>query len=65
MPQWIGGLERRDEIAAQVGVKLHAWYSAIPEHLEIAIIEAASPSQIAVFVVQSLPTEQADSPYPC
>ena len=25
MPQWIGGLERRDEIAAQMGVKLHAW----------------------------------------
>ena len=43
-----------------MGVKLHAWYSALPEHLEIAIIEADSPTQIAAMVTQVLPSEQAE-----
>ena len=60
IPQWVEGVGRRDEIAAQVGVKLHAWYSALPEHLEIAIVEADSPIQIAAMVTQVLPGEQSE-----
>ena len=60
LPKWVEALERRDEVAAQLGVKLHGMYSAMPEHLEIAIVEADTPTQVGMLVVQLLPSEQAE-----
>jgi uncharacterized protein with GYD domain len=60
LPKWVEALERRHEIAAQLGVKLHGMYSTLPEHWEVAIVEADVPSQIAALVMQLLPSEQAE-----
>ena len=51
---------RRHEIATQVGVTLHALYSALPEHHEFVIMEADSAAQAGAFVAQRYPTEQAE-----
>ena len=60
LPPLVKALESRDEIAKRTGVKLHGVYSKLPEHGEIAIAEAASPAQVAAFIVQLMPIEQAD-----
>lgn len=60
LPTWIEALERRHEIAAQAGVKLHGIYAMLPEHGEEAIVEAGSPAQVAALVMQLLPGEQAE-----
>ena len=60
LPTWVDSITRRHEIASQVGVTLHALYSALPEHHEFVIVEADSPAQVGAFVVQLHPTEQAE-----
>ena len=60
LPKWVEALERRDEVAAQLGVKLHGMYSAMPEHLEIAIVEADAATQVGMFITQLLPSEQSE-----
>jgi hypothetical protein len=60
LPKWLEALDRREEIAAQLGVKLHGVYSAMPEHLEIAIVEADAPTQVGMLITQLLPSEQAE-----
>ena len=60
MPVWAQGLEKREETAQQTGVKIIGLYSALPEHLEIAIVEADSGGQVAAFVSQLIPSEQAE-----
>ena len=60
MPVWVQGLEKREETAQQTGVKIIGLYSALPEHLEIAIVEADSGGQVAAFVSQLIPSEQAE-----
>ena len=60
MPVWVEGLEKREELAQQSGVKIIGLYSALPEHLEIAIVEADSGASVAFFVSQYIPTEQAE-----
>jgi|TARA_Y100000031_G_scaffold103568_1_gene113759 uncharacterized protein with GYD domain len=60
LPKWVEALERRHEIAAKLGVKLHGMYSMLPEHGEVAIVEADAPTQIAGLVTQLLPSEQAE-----
>ncbi len=60
LPKWLESLERRDEIAAQLGVKLHGVYSAMPEHLDIAIVEADAPTQAGMLITRLLPSEQAE-----
>ena len=57
---WVQGFEKREEIAQQTGVKIVGLYSALPEHLEIAIVEADSGAQVAFFVTQLIPSEQAE-----
>ena len=60
LPVWVQGLEKREELAQQTGVKIIGLYSALPEHLEIAIVEADSGGQVAAFVSQLIPSEQAE-----
>ena len=60
LPVWVEGFEKREETARQTGVKIVGLYSALPEHLEIAIVEADSAGAVAFFVSQLLPTEQAE-----
>ena len=43
-----------------MGVKLHGMYSTLPEHWEVAIVEADAPAQIAALVTQLPPSEQAE-----
>ena len=60
LPVWVQGYEKREELAQQTGVKIVGLYSALPEHLEIAIVEANSGGQVAAFVTQMIPSEQAE-----
>ena len=60
LPVWVQGFENREEIARQTGVKIVGLYSALPEHLEISIVEADGAAQVAFFVAQLIPSEQAE-----
>ena len=59
IPELIAAAERRDEIASQLGVTIHGAYSALPEHHEILIVEAANSLQLAGLATQLYPSEQA------
>ena len=52
----VEALTRRDEIAARLGMKLHAMYSMAPEHGEVAVVKADPAIQIAGLVMQLLPS---------
>ena len=52
--------ENREEIARQTGVKIVGLYGALPEHLEISIVEADNAAQVGFFIAQLIPTEQAE-----
>ena len=60
LPVWVEALKKRNETAQQLGVKLHSFYSALPEHMEVAIVEADTPAQIAALITQLLPSEQSE-----
>ncbi|PKB77907.1 MAG: hypothetical protein BZY88_20495 [SAR202 cluster bacterium Io17-Chloro-G9] len=60
MPVWIEGFEKREELARGLGVKIHSILNAAPDHVVYVIGEADRPMQMAMFVSQFLPTEQAE-----
>lgn len=57
---WMESFKKKDEIAKQLGVEVHNVLSAGPEHVVYVIVEAERPMQVAMFVAQLLPTEQAE-----
>ena len=60
MPLWIEGFDNREEIAERLGVKIHSILNAALDHVTYVVVEAERPMQVAMFVAQLLPTEQAD-----
>ncbi len=60
MPPWLEAIEKKDEIAGRLGVKVHSILNAAPDHIVYVIAEAERPMQVAMFVSQLLPTEQAE-----
>ena len=43
-------LARRDDIAKECGVRLHGYWSALPEHSEMMIAEADTAAAVAMFL---------------
>ena len=60
MPVWVEGFEKREELARGLGVKIHSILNAAPDHVTYVIGEADRPMQMAVFVSQLIPSEQAE-----
>ncbi len=60
MQPWMDGLKKKDEIAKRLGVKVHSILNAAPDHIVYVIAEADRPMQVAMFVSELLPTEQAE-----
>jgi uncharacterized protein with GYD domain len=60
MPPWLEAMDKKDEIAKRLGVKVHSILNAAPDHVVYVILEAERPMQAAMFVSQLLPTEQAE-----
>jgi hypothetical protein len=44
--------EKIPEMAKESNIKLHFMVSGLPEHVEYALLEAASPSDLAMFLAQ-------------
>ena len=59
-PVWMEGLEKREELAKGLGVKIHSILNAAPDHVVYVIGEADRPMGMASFVAQLLPTEQSE-----
>ena len=57
---WMEAFEKRNELAGQLGVKIHNVLNAAPDHVMYVIAEAERPMQVAMFVAQLIPTEQAE-----
>lgn len=57
---WMESFKKKDKIAERLGVKVHSLLSAGPDHVVYVIVEAERPMQVAMFVAQLLPTEQAE-----
>ena len=57
---WLDGFGKRDALAQSLGVKIHSILNAAPDHLTYVIGEADRPMQMAMFVAQLIPIEQAD-----
>ena len=51
---------RKDEVAQQLGVKVHSILNAAPDHVIYVIAEGERPMAVAQFVSRLIPFEQAD-----
>ena len=60
MPSAVESFAKREEIAKSLGVKLHSVLNAAPDHVMYVIGEADRPMQMATFVGQMMPLEQAE-----
>ena len=59
IPQVVGAIERREEIAKKHSVKLHWLVSAAPDHHFFALLEGDSLFHIELFLTESIPFKQA------
>ncbi len=58
-PKLMESMEKREEIARRHNVKIHAFYSVAPEHLDILILEAETPFALGWFIAELWPYELA------
>jgi hypothetical protein len=52
MPEFMTAYDKLDEISKQFNVKVQFLVSGLPEHVEYALVEADSPSTLALYLTQ-------------
>lgn len=57
MPQIIAAIENAENVAKELGVKIHFLVNGAPEHVVFLLLEADSPASIAMFA-NSFPLKQ-------
>ncbi len=55
MPEYLTAIDKLDEISKQFNVKVHFILAGLPEHLEYALLEANSPTDLSNFLTEALP----------
>ncbi len=61
MPEAMESLSNLEANAEKFGVKVHGFYSALPDHVDFFIGEAKSPAPLAMYLSEALPYGEADT----